>query len=68
MMTAETFLSDFQSIVNGIFRICILSAIALQFSVELFIVRLSTVCIHTLLFCYACLRMAWNGTNSMAIP
>ena len=48
MMTAETFLSNFQRIVNGVFRICILSAIALQFSVELFIVRLSTVCIHTL--------------------
>ena len=64
-------MSDFQSILNGIFRIFIFSTIDVHFSVKLFfsVARLSTVCIYTLLLC--CVRVwKWdgNGNNPMRIP
>jgi len=63
-MTVEIFLSDFQSIVNGVFRIFnfYFSTTDVQFSVEEFsVARLSTACIYT--FMFTVLVWEWEVTT-----
>jgi len=63
-MTVEIFLSDFQSIVNGV-NFYFFSTIDVQFPWNYFsAARLFTICIYTLLFGRACLGMG----NPMGIP
>jgi len=73
-MTVEIFLSDFQSIVNGVFRIFnfYFSTTDVQFSVEEFsVARLSTACIYTFLFTVRAweweVTTLWRYTNLFII-
>jgi len=62
-MTVEIFLSDFQSIANGIFRIFTCNDRYLVFYGTVFLLFdcRATVCVYTALFCCACLWMGWMG-------
>jgi len=64
-MTVEIFLSDYQSIVSGVFRTCFSTTDKEHFSVA----SLWTVCVSSFftLYCFAARVLEWeeNGNNPM---
>ena len=68
-MTVEIFLSDFQNIVNGVFRIFIFKRLISSVLRNYFsVARLSTVCIYIFLFAVRLWEWYGNLNNAMGIP